>query len=53
MFFVAYMSRYIAMAKGWATQGWVHMGSQVPSPTRVSKSQHGDKDPTFEHHISI
>ena len=25
----------------------VHMGSQVPHPTRVSKSQHGDEVPTF------
>jgi hypothetical protein len=24
------------------------MGSQVPSPTHVSKSQHGGEDPTFE-----
>ena len=24
------------------------MGSQVPSPTHVSKSQHGDEVPTYE-----
>ena len=28
--------------------GPVHMGSQGPSPTQLSKSQHGDKVPTFE-----
>ena len=28
--------------------GMVHMGSQVPSPTHVSKSQHGGKVPPFE-----
>jgi hypothetical protein len=28
--------------------GLVHMGSQVPSPSHVSKSQHGGKVPTFE-----
>jgi hypothetical protein len=28
--------------------GLVHMGSQVPSPTYDSKSQHGGKVPTFE-----
>jgi hypothetical protein len=28
--------------------GPVYMGSQVPGPTHVSKSQHGGKVPTFE-----
>ena len=31
----------------------VHMGSRVPSPTHVSKSQHGGKVPTFEPQESI
>ena len=33
--------------------GLVHMGSQVPSPTHVSKSRHGDKVTTFEPQESI
>jgi len=28
--------------------GLVLMGFQVPSPTHISKSQHGGKIPTFE-----
>jgi hypothetical protein len=28
--------------------GLVHKGSQFPSPTHISKSQHGGKAPTFE-----
>ena len=35
-------------ASATAYLGLVHMGSQVPSPTHVSKSQHGGKVPTFE-----
>ena len=30
-------------------QGPVHMGSQVPSPTHVSKSQHGGKVPIIKY----
>ena len=30
------------------TLGLVHMGSQDPSPTHVTKSQHGGKVPTLE-----
>ena len=30
------------------TKGPVHMGSQVSSPTNVSKYQHGGRVPTFE-----
>ena len=26
----------------------IHMGSEVPSPTHVSRSQHGGKVPSFE-----
>ena len=47
------MSRYNVVAKGWATQGQVHMWSQVPSHAHVSKPQHGDKGPTFEHQDTI
>jgi hypothetical protein len=31
--------------------GFVHMGSQVPSPTHISKSQHGGKAPTCESQV--
>jgi hypothetical protein len=34
-------------------KGPVHMGSQVPSPTHVSKSQYGENVPTFELQTSI
>ena len=30
--------------------GLGHMRSQIPSPTYLSKSQHGGKVPTFEPH---
>ena len=36
------------MELGVSTLGPIHIGSQVPSPTHVSKFQHGGKVPTSE-----
>ena len=38
----------LTIVKSPITLGLVHMGSQDPSPTHVTKSQHGGKVPTLE-----
>jgi len=37
-----------SLTRLWTNKGQGHLGSQVPSPNMVAKSQHGGKVPNFE-----